>query len=32
MDQITETGEYEFGTVKLNINNIQVCNPKIKLI
>ena len=32
MDQITETGSYEFGTVKLNINNIQVCNPKIKLI
>jgi glycosyltransferase involved in cell wall biosynthesis len=32
MDQITETGNYEFGTVKLNINNIQVCNPKIKLI
>ena len=32
MDQITETGEYEFGTVKLNINNIHVHNPKIKLI
>jgi hypothetical protein len=32
MDQITETGSYKFGTVKLNINNIQVHNPKIKLI
>ena len=32
MDQITETGEYEFGTVKLNINAIQVHNPQIKLI
>lgn len=32
MKQINEVGSYEFGTVNLKINKIQIHNPKIKLI
>lgn len=32
MDQVEPLSEYEFGSVKLKINKIEIKNPKIKLI